>query len=228
MQLFVKYRILFKISGILGLLLMVGCSGKNKTASEETTSTEEATAEDFSESTETENKRRSEPMKDSINTLNVVWSQADAIESGLEWSIQEEEEDKFWLEISGIGLKDVLGLAFHLTYNAEVIELIESTSTEILRDNFTDIATVIRDEPGTIHFGSVRLHDAGNYGQPTNYTGLDIEKGVIARFQFMKKSTGDLNIELPDAGRDLRNSELSRLSLNTRVGTATIDDEVSR
>ena len=121
-----------------------------------------------------------------------------------------------------------MGLAFHLNYDAEVIELVEASSTEILRDNFTDIATVIRDEPGTIRFGSVRLHDPGNYGQPPNYTGLDIEEGVIVRFHFIKKAVGDLKLELPEANRDLRNSELSRLPLNTRAGTATIENEVSR
>jgi len=217
------------MAGLGGCALLViifsGCSEDidiQNTVDESPEINEEVNVIDDRESPEKIEQLEAEQPPEEPVTLETKVENSDSFESGISFEVTEETGDAFWLKVSATKMSNVFGLAFYVNYNTEVIEYVEAISENILEDNFTEVSKVVRHEPGQFRYGIVRIHDPGNYGQPPEYTGIDIEEGVVVRIQFRKVSAGDTELHIPDIGKDLRDNELDVQNLNVRETTITL------
>lgn len=208
-------------------IIFSGCSeniDSQNTVEESPEAIEENEIIDEKESAENIEQPVKENPPESPVQLETKVESTDSFDSGLYFQISEETEDTFWLDISGTNMSNVFGLAFYVNYNPEVIEYIEGNGERILEDNFTDVSNLIRHETGQFRYGTVRLHDPGNYGQPPEYTGKNIEEGIVVRIQFRKVAAGDTQLRIPDVGRDMRDNELTMQIFSVRETTITLQE----
>jgi hypothetical protein len=154
--------------------------------------------------------------------LHVEYADSESTAEGLHWSVEETDSGEFWVNVSAVELKDVLGIAFHLKYNPEVIGFVEAQSTDILRNNKAEVSTLFRPGSNVIYFGTVRIHEPLGGGQGLVYTGLDVPKGIIAKFKFSPLAAGSGDIEITKEGLDLRNADLEPINISTSGSTLTI------
>ena len=106
---------------------------------------------------------------------------------------------------------------------------IEGQSTDILRNNQADVATLIKTDEGVVRFGTVRLHEPQGPGQGLLYTGLDVPKGVIAKFKFSPKAPGPSQLEISTVGLDLRNADLDPMEVSVSGSVVSVVEmEVQR
>ena len=146
--------------------------------------------------------------------LEIEYSEKQKTSEGLHWIVEETESGEFWVNVTAVELKDVFGIAFHLTYDSSVIQYVEGQSTEILRNNQAEVATLFRPDSDVVRFGTVRLHEPMGGGQGINYTGLDVPKGVIAKFKFAVVSAGETDLQITQEGLDIRNADLKPMSIS--------------
>lgn len=155
-------------------------------------------------------------------SLHIEHTENESTTEGLHWSVEETDSGDFWVNVSAVELKNVLGIAFHLKFNPEIIAYVEAQSTDILRNNQAEVSTLFRPDSNVIRFGTVRIHEPLGGGQGLVYTGLDVPKGIIAKFKFSPLTAGEGEIEITEEGLDLRNADLDPISISTSGSTLTI------
>jgi len=62
--------------------------------------------------------------------LHIEYTDNESTTEGLHWTVEETDSGDFWVNVSAVELKNVFGIAFHLTYNSEVITYVEAQSTD--------------------------------------------------------------------------------------------------
>lgn len=217
------------------LFWILGCESEEIIEPQESSPTEDLSErsddlENNSLETERVNEGITKPNKEEENPtaphFTLEWTPGEKPAEGIFWEI-EEEENSILLQISAIELKDIFGIAFHIHYNPDVLRYVDGQSTEILRDQKADTASLIREgKAGKVYFGSVRLHEPKGGGQGIAYTGLDLPKGIIASFRFEVIGAGDALLKIAEEGRDIRNSDLEPMTIPLKGGNLNVQTEV--
>ena len=193
----------------------------------------------FVESTEQENGETAErneredepaseekaPSEEADPVLEWSYEADEEIDSGIRIDIEENEEGNLELIVSAVQLESVFGIAFHLNFDPTILEFVSGTSTDILRDNFNQSSSVIRTEEGSIRFGTTRIPPPPQFGGGQDYSGMDLDGAVIARFQMKRLAPGNANLNMPIHNRDVRNSELETLQFSLQAGLLNLSVE---
>jgi hypothetical protein len=212
---------------ILTGVLIGGCDDSSDTTESTIESESEDNVEESADSPEEENTSQT-PTTESTPPeikLEIEVSEKESTSEGLHWDVEETENGEFWINVNAVELKDVYGIAFHLTFDPSVVTYLEGLSTDILRDNQAEVASLFRPDDGVVRFGTVRLHEPLGGGQGLVYTGIEVPKGVIAKFKFAPLTAGSSDIEISQEGLDLRNADLDPMKITVTGQAVNIVEE---
>jgi len=190
-------------------LTSLGCGDSEATGSsspdvaESTEETGEETGSDIPSTEESGEESGVEPS----GPLVALAGASEAPDSGLQVLESEAEGGMLTVKVRGVGLQDVFGAAFHITWDPEVLSLDSMTAASPLTTSIPSESIIHEREGGRVIYGTARFHTS-NWGQ-FDYKGVDLEDAVFATLTFAPVAPGETTIGFRDRGRDIRDSSLT-------------------